>query len=143
MPQRPSKLARAITASFVMGGLVVAVLAVAAAVHDPTSDAAWVAIPLGVLLVVWGVAFARMSAAETEDDGQTDNEAPSRGPLTRLSEAIALLGVYVVMRMLHRPLDSALVGVGGVLALRLVQLGIGRLVRRREQRDGEPEPLTD
>lgn len=120
----------------------VVVFAVTAAVHDPTSDAAWVAIPFGALLAVWGVAFARLNTDESADDGLSGDEAPSRGSLTRLSEAIALLGVYVVMRMLDRPLDSALVGVGGVLALRLAQLGIGRLVRRREQRDGGAGPAT-
>ncbi|WJY01790.1 hypothetical protein [Curtobacterium sp. 458] len=143
MPQRPSKLARAVTASFVVGGVVVAALAFVAVVQDPTSDPAWVAILLGVLLVVWGVAFARMSADDSPDDDQTENTAPSTGPLTRASEAIALLGVYVVMRMLHRPLDSALVGVGGVLALRLVQLTVDRIVRRREARNGDPGPATD
>ncbi len=127
---------------FVVGGVVVAAFAFVAVVHDPTSDAAWVAIPLGVLLVAWGVAFAQLSTDESADDGETEIEAPSRGPLTRLSEAIALLAVYVVMRMLDRPLDSALVGVGGVLALRLAQLGIDRLVRRREQRDGGAGPAA-
>ncbi|MFJ4296154.1 hypothetical protein [Curtobacterium sp. NPDC089689] len=143
MPQRPSKFARAITASFVVGGVVVAVLAVAAAVHDPTSDAAWVAIPLGVLLVVWGVAFARMSADDSPDDDETENEAPSPAPLTRLSWVIALLLGYVAARMVGRPVDSSLVAVGSVLALWLVSRAVDRWVRRREARDGDVGPATD
>lgn len=150
VPERPSKLARAVTASFVVGGVVVAALAVIAVVHDPTSDAAWVAIPLGVLLVVWGVAFARMSADDSPDDDQTGDEAEagrsgglSGAPLARLSWVIALLVGYVAARMVGRPVDSSLVAVGGVLALWLMNRAVDRWVRRRGARDGDVGPAPD
>ncbi|MFS0731463.1 hypothetical protein ABC270_15500 [Curtobacterium sp. 1P10AnD] len=147
MPQRPSKLARAITASFVAGGVTVAVLAVVAAVHDPTSDAAWVAIPLGVLLVVWGVAFARMRADDGPDEDEDVEARPSNGflgaPLARLSWVIALLAGYVAARLVGRPVDSSLVAVGSVVALWLVNRAVDRWVRRREARDGDVGPVTD
>ncbi|MEK6344388.1 MULTISPECIES: hypothetical protein [Curtobacterium] len=147
MPQRPSKLARAITTTFVMGGLVVAVLAVAAAVRHPASDAAWVAIPLGVLLVVWGVAFARMSSDETpDDDDDADETSPAGlqgGPLAPLSWVIALFAGYVAARMVGRPVDSSLVAVGSISALWLANRAVDRWVRRREARGGEPGPVSD
>ncbi len=159
MLHRPSKLARAVTATFVAGGVAVAVLAALSVVHDPTSDAAWVAVPLGVLLVVWGVAFARLSADDNDDDDDNDNdndnrdvddaavERPSRGllsaPLAPLSGVIALLAGYVAARMVGRPVDSSLVAVGGVLALWLVNRAVDRWVRRRGAGDGEPRPETD
>ncbi len=149
VPQRPSKFARAITASFVLGGVVVAALAFIAIVHDPTSDAAWVAIPLGVLLVGWGVTFARMSADDSPDDedDEDDEEARSGGllgaPLARLSWAIALLAGYVAARLIGRPVDSSLVAVGSVVALLLVNRAVDRWVRRREGRNGGAGPATD
>ncbi|MFJ4222164.1 hypothetical protein [Curtobacterium luteum] len=154
MPQRPSKLARAVTATFVLSGSVVAVLAVAAAVRDPASDAAWVAIPLGVLLVVWGVAFARMSSDDTPDDDDDDaaadadaDETSSAGlqgaPLTPLSWVIALFAGYVAARMVGRPVDSSLAAVGSISALWLANRAVDRWVRRREARGGEPGPASD
>ncbi len=158
MLHRPSKLARAVTATFVAGGVAVAVLAALSVVHDPTRDAAWVAVPLGVLLLVWGVAFARLSADDDDDndndddnrdddDGDAAVERPSRGllsaPLAPLSGVIALLAGYVAARMVGRPVDSSLVAVGGVLALWLVNRAVDRWVRRRGAGDGEPRPETD
>lgn len=129
-----------------VGGVVVAALAFLAVVHDPTSDAAWVAIPLGVLLVVWGVAFARMGADDSPDD-EDHEQARSGGllgaPLTRLSWVIALLAGYVAARLVGRPVDSSLVAVGSVLALWLVNRAVDRWVRRREARDGDVGPVTD
>lgn len=125
----------------------VAALAFIAIVHDPTIDAAWVATALGVLLVVWGLAFARMSADDSPDDDEDDQEARSGGllgaPLARLSWVIALLAGYVAARLVGRPVDSSLVAVGSVAALWLVNRAVDSWVRRRDGRDGGAGPVTD
>lgn len=149
MPVRRSRLAAVIVTTAVSAGVVIVVLAARAVAADRTDDAAWVAVALGLLCAAWGVAFARLpdDAEDTRDNGlattvepRIDAGAAGGRTALRLSDVlvtgIATTAVYVVARVVGRPVDSALVGAMGFLVLRTFSRVVDRVVRRRGRADG-------
>lgn len=139
---RSVSLARSITLAVVLAGVVIDWFAVSAAVRNPSNDASWAAVLLGVGAVAWGITFAFLRGDDpdvAEDD--------FRPPL-RLDRVDRLLGTamtvmlftatYAISRWHHRPVDSALVHGLTAAALPLVKRAVDRLGRRRAQ-SGEAE----
>jgi hypothetical protein len=117
----------------VVAGCAIVVFAVRALLRDPSDDAAWVAVLLGVLFVAWGIAFDRIP-----DDDDHDR----RRVTGVLSTVMAATGAYVVIRAIGRPVDTALVGALTWPAWRLVNRFLDGVIRRREAR-GEPDGAAD
>jgi|GEM_PF-3364358 len=140
-----SRLSIAVVLTMMLAGCVIVVFAARALLRDPTDDTAWVAVALGVAVVAWAVAFDRLSDetdgtptdATTTDGTTTDGtDVPAARPRWTatgvLSTAVGVAGGYVVVRMIGRPVDSALVGALTWPAWRLVNRAVDALVRRRE-----------
>ncbi|TDN43664.1 hypothetical protein EDF64_10792 [Curtobacterium flaccumfaciens] len=133
-----------------VAGCAIVVFAVRALLRDPSDDAAWVAVVLGVLFVAWGIAFDRLPDDDDDDDHDHDHhdddhdqDNHDRRRVTGvLSTAMAATGAYVVIRAIGRPVDSALVGALTWPAWRLVNRFVDGVVRRREAR-GEADGATD
>ncbi|MET3452755.1 hypothetical protein [Curtobacterium sp. 1544] len=131
----------------VVAGCAIVVFAVRALLHDPSDDAAWVAVLLGVLFVAWGIAFDRIPDDDDQhhDDDQDDHDQDvhDRRRVTGvLSTVMAATGAYVVIRAIGRPVDTALVGALTWPAWRLVNRFLDGVIRRREAR-GEPDGAAD
>ncbi|SDQ61514.1 hypothetical protein SAMN02800687_2106 [Curtobacterium sp. UNCCL20] len=137
----------------VLGGVVIGGFAGLAIGRGQGSDVAWVSLLLAALLVVWSLAFLRLDgegdgdgAGEgdgdgggAEGDGAGDDAEPDERSLrtTRaLSLAIAGVGAYVVIRLLGRPIDTALVGALGVPIWSIVNHALDRRIARREADGG-------
>lgn len=136
-----------------VAGFAIVVFAVRALLRDPSDDAAWVAVVLGVLFVAWGIAFDRLpdddddgdehDADHDDDDDHDDHDHHDRRRATGvLSTAMAATGAYVVIRAIGRPVDTALVGALAWPAWRLVNRFLDGIIRRREAR-GEPDGAAD
>jgi len=135
----------------VVAGCAIVVFAVRALLRDPSDDAAWVAVVLGVLFVAWGIAFDRLPDDDADDDADDDGDHDDdhdqanhdrRGVTGVLTTAMAATGAYVVIRAIGRPVDTALVGALTWPAWRLVNRFLDGVIRRREAR-GEPDGATD
>lgn len=131
----------------VVAGCAIVVFAVRALLRDPSDDAAWVAVLLGVLFVAWGIAFHRIPDDDDQhhDDDQDDHDQDvhDRRRVTGvLSTVMAATGAYVVIRAIGRPVDTALVGALTWPAWRLVNRFLDGVIRRREAR-GEPDGAAD
>jgi hypothetical protein len=132
----------------VVAGCAIVVFAVRALLRDPSDDAAWVAVLLGVLFVAWGIAFDRIPDDDDDqhhDDDQDDHDQDvhDRRRVTGvLSTVMAATGAYVVIRAIGRPVDTALVGALTWPAWRLVNRFLDGVIRRREAR-GEPDGAAD
>jgi 4-hydroxybenzoate polyprenyltransferase len=129
---RPNHLTLAITAVFVLAGLVVGGIAMSQLVADPRSDVAWVSVLLAVGLVLWGIDFAALGAVD--DPG--DDDAPARvSTRTELltSGIVAALGYVLLRTASDVPPLLCLLAVVVVVGLRMVE----RIVRRRRGR-GRP-----
>ncbi|MFJ3034793.1 hypothetical protein ACIPC2_10290 [Curtobacterium pusillum] len=138
-PRSRSSLVVLLTA--VVAGCAIVVFAVRALLRDPSDDAAWVAVVLGVLFVAWGIAFDRLP--DDDDDDDHDEDDHDRRRVTGvLSTAMAATGAYVVIRAIGRPVDTALVGALTWPAWRLVNRFLDGVIRRREAR-GEPDGAAD
>ncbi|WP_144751207.1 hypothetical protein [Curtobacterium pusillum] len=121
----------------VVAGCAIVVFAVRALLRDPSDDAAWVAVLLGVLFVAWGIAFDRIP-----DDDEDQDDHDRRRVTGVLSTVMAATGAYVVIRAIGRPVDTALVGALTWPAWRLVNRFLDGVIRRREAR-GEPDGAAD
>jgi hypothetical protein len=131
----------------VVAGCAIVVFAVRALLRDPSDDAAWVAVLLGVLFVAWGIAFDRIPDDDDQhhDDDQDDHDQDvhDRRRVTGvLSTVMAATGAYVVIRAIGRPVDTALVGALTWPAWRLVNRFLDGVIQRREAR-GEPDGAAD
>jgi len=150
-PRSRSSLVLLLTA--VVAGCAIVVFAVRALLRDPSDDAAWVAVVLGVLFVAWGIAFDRLPDSDEHDhdadhddadhDHDHDEDDHDRRRVTGvLSTAMAAAGGYVVIRAIGRPVDTALVGALAWPAWRLVNRWLDGVIRRREA-CGEPDGAAD
>ena len=122
----------------VLGGVVIGGFAGLAIGRGQGSDVAWVSLLLAALLVVWSLAFLRLDG-EGDGDGAGDDAEPDERSLrtTRaLSLAIAGVGAYVVIRLLGRPIDTALVGALGFPIWSIVNRALDRRIARREADGG-------
>lgn len=143
MPVPRSRLAAAIVATALAAGAVIVVLAARAVMADSSDDAAWVAVALGLLCIAWGIGFGRLrddpsDSGDAGAAGAADVVRPWRVRVQGfLTAGLVMTGAYVGLRAVGRPIDTALVGPIGYLALRLVIRGVDRLVRRRERRGGD------
>ncbi|WP_439692492.1 hypothetical protein ACRQ4B_16600 [Curtobacterium sp. SP.BCo] len=113
---------------FLVAGIAIGVVAVAALLRDPSDDVAWVAVAAGVLCIAWGLTFRRL-----DDDSDT-----STGRIGLLTTGLAMTLAYVVIRAVGRPVDSAVVGALAWPAWKTVNRLVDGWVRRREAR-GEAE----
>ena len=136
----------------VLGGVVIGGFAGLAIGRGQGSDVAWVSLLLAALLVVWSLAFLRLddegdgdgdSEGDDDDgaegDGAGDDAEPDERSLrtTRaLTLAIAGVGAYVVIRLLGRPIDTALVGALGFPIWSIVNRALDRRIARREADGG-------
>ena len=120
----------------VLGGVVIGGFAGLAIGRGQGRDVAWVSLLLAALLVVWSLAFLRL---EGEGDGAGGDAEPDERSLrtTRaLSLAIAGVGAYVAIRLLGRPIDTALVGALGFPIWSIVNRALDRRIARREADGG-------
>ena len=124
----------------VLGGVVIGGFAGLAIGRGQGSDVAWVSLLLAALLVVWSLAFLRLDGeGEGEGDGAGGDAEPDERSLrtTRaLSLAIAGVGAYVAIRLLGRPIDTALVGALGFPIWSIVNRALDRRIARREADGG-------
>ncbi|WIB76851.1 hypothetical protein DEJ28_14505 [Curtobacterium sp. MCPF17_002] len=112
-----------VAAVFLVGGVVVSAAAVLAVLGGRGNDVAWVSLVLGLLLIGWALAFQRL--ADTDTDGD-----PLR-PTRLLSTGLAMAAAYVVVRLVGRPVDSAVFGALVLAAWTVVHRLLDRRVRRR------------
>ncbi len=125
-----------------VAGCAIVVFAVRALLRDPSDDAAWAGVVVGVLFVAWGIAFDRLPDDDDDDDHDHDHDHDRRRVTGVLSTAMAATGGYVVIRAIGRPVDTALVGALAWPAWRLVNRFLDGVIRRREAR-GEPDGAAD
>lgn len=134
---RPSLLELLLTAIPLLGGVVVAVLAVQVVSERPTDDTAWARILLGIALVGWAVAFFAVGRrSDTADD--TEPTVRALRPTTVLLQASIVTGGYAILRSWGLPVLAAAVGVVIVMALPVLNRWLDRVIARRE-RDGDGE----
>ncbi|WP_420368622.1 hypothetical protein [Curtobacterium sp. L1-20] len=147
-----SRIAAAITLLFVVGGVVVVVLAVVGVVRDPRDDAAWAAVVLGAAIAAWGVWFHGLGAddAATTDDAGTaaagtagtagaPDVRPAGRPGAHVLGTAAVAGIVGAggYWLLRGPLDRGVAEAAVVAAITLGLWLLGRsadAVSRRRRR---------
>lgn len=144
MPARRSRIAAAVTLTFLVGGTAVVVLAVVGVVRRIDDDAAWAALVLGLALAAWGLWFHRLGDRD-DDAGDRDDAAPDtratdagvRDPLGTVAIAgIIAAGAYWLLRgPLDRTVAEAAVVAAITLGLWAVNRGVDAVVRRRRRSD--------
>jgi 4-hydroxybenzoate polyprenyltransferase len=137
-------LPRWITIIAVLGGLAIGCFAASVVVRDPSSDGAWVAVVLGLSIVVWGVAFAYLD--DGPDTDEPDTTAVDSVPRVHRDRVHRLLrtaltvtvftAIYAITRWHQVPVGWALGGAVIATGLPVLNRALDRRIARDELGEG-------
>lgn len=137
-------LPRWITVIALLCGLVIDCFAASVIIRDPSSDGAWVAVVLGLSVIVWGVAFAYLDEGpETDQPDTAKVESVPRVHLDRvhrlMSTALTVMvftAIYAGARWYQVPVGWALGGAVIATGLPMLNRALDRRIARNEQAEG-------